>query len=155
MKVWKVVMAIALASVGQVGIAMAYGNPDNGPGCGLGKLAWADFKRQKDIAPQVLMATTNGTFGSQTFGISFGTSGCTNDGKVWAEHKTEFFVAATFENLAGGHGTGTRRTSDGVGNITRRADRPPADVLYAGARSLSRAHWSWGDIAERSHQGAG
>jgi DUF3015 family protein len=101
MKVYKVVLALALASVGQVGIAMAYGNPDNGPGCGLGKLAWADFKRQKDIAPQVLMATTNGTFGSQTFGISFGTSGCTNDGKVWAEHKTEFFVAAMFENLAG------------------------------------------------------
>ena len=47
-----------------------------------------------------MMATTNGTFGSQTFGISTGTSGCTNDGKVWAEHKTEFFVAATFENLA-------------------------------------------------------
>jgi hypothetical protein len=42
MKVWKVVMAIAFASVGQVGIAMAYGNPVNGPGCGLGKLAWAD-----------------------------------------------------------------------------------------------------------------
>ena len=46
------------------------------------------------------MATTNGTFGSQTFGISFGTSGCTNDGKVWAEHRTEFFVATTFGNLA-------------------------------------------------------
>jgi len=101
MNVWKVVMVIALAGVSQVGIAMAYGNPDTGPGCGLGKLAWSDFKRQKDIAPQVLMATTNGTFGSQTFGISFGTSGCTNDGKVWAEHKTEFFVAATFENLSG------------------------------------------------------
>jgi Protein of unknown function (DUF3015) len=100
MKICKVVLALVLASVGQVGIAMAYGNPDNGPGCGLGKLAWADFKRQKDIAPQVLMATTNATFGSQTFGISFGTSGCTNDGKVWAEHKTEFFVATTFENLA-------------------------------------------------------
>ena len=101
MNVWKVVMVMALASVSQVGIAMAYGNPDTGPGCGLGKLAWSDFKRQKDIAPQVLMATTNGTFGSQTFGISFGTSGCTNDGKVWAKHKTEFFVAAAFENLAG------------------------------------------------------
>jgi hypothetical protein len=48
----------------------------------------------------VLMATTNGTFGSQTFGISFGTSGCTNDGKVWAKHRTEFFVATTFGNLA-------------------------------------------------------
>ena len=101
MNVWKVVAAIVLASVSQIGIAMAYGNPDTGPGCGLGKLAWADFKRQKDIAPQILMATTNGTFGSQTFGISFGTSGCTNDGKVWAQHKTEFFVATTFENLAG------------------------------------------------------
>ena len=101
MRIWKIVAVMALASVSQMEIAMAYGNPDTGPGCGLGKLAWADFKRQKDIAPQVLMATTNGTFGSQTFGISFGTSGCTNDGKVWADHKTEFFVAATFENLAG------------------------------------------------------
>lgn len=101
MKVWKSVVVLALVSFIQVGIAAASGNPDTGPGCGLGKLAWSDFKRQKDIAPQVLMATTNGTFGSQTFGISFGTSGCTNDGKVWAEHKTEFFVASTFESLAG------------------------------------------------------
>ncbi|MBI3356099.1 MAG: DUF3015 domain-containing protein [Nitrospirae bacterium] len=100
MNVWKTGMVMVLAFVSQAGIAMA-SNPDTGPGCGLGKLAWGDFKRQKDIAPQVFMATTNGTFGSQTFGISFGTSGCTNDGKVWAEHKTEVFVAATFENLAG------------------------------------------------------
>ena len=101
MKIWMTVMMLAFLSLSQAGIVGAAGNPDTGPGCGLGKLAWSDFKRQKDIAPQVLMATTNGTFGSQTFGISFGTSGCTNDGKVWAEHKTEFFVAATFENLAG------------------------------------------------------
>ena len=58
MKLWKVVMAVVLVRVSQAGIAMAYGNPDSGPRCGLGKLAWADFKRQKDIAPQVLMATT-------------------------------------------------------------------------------------------------
>jgi hypothetical protein len=89
-----------LMGLGQVAPAVAAGNPDNGPGCGLGKLAWSEFKNQKNIAPQVLMATTNGTFGSQTFGISFGTSGCTNDGKVWAGRKTEFFVAATFESLA-------------------------------------------------------
>ena len=100
MKVWKVVLALALASVGQVGIAMAYGNPDNGPGCGLGKLAWSDYEHQKNIAPQVMMATTNGTFGSQTFGISFGTSGCTNDGQVMAARKTDMFVASTFESLS-------------------------------------------------------
>lgn len=83
-------------------------NPDTGPGCGLGKLAWSDYKNQKNIAPQVLMATTNGTFGSQTFGISSGTSGCTNDGVVMASEKVNLFAAINFENLsqemAQGHG---------------------------------------------------
>ena len=51
MNVWKVVIVTALAGVSQVGIAMAYGNPDTDPGCGLGKLAWSDFNRQKDIVP--------------------------------------------------------------------------------------------------------
>lgn len=75
-------------------------NPDTGPGCGLGKLAWADYGRQKNIAPQVMMATTNGTFGSQTFGISSGTSGCTNDGTIMAEHKVNVFAAANYESLS-------------------------------------------------------
>lgn len=83
----------------QAGLAMA-ANPDTGPGCGLGKLAWGDYKGQKEIAPQVLMATTNGTFGSQTFGISSGTSGCTNDGKVMGEHKTTMFASLNFEALS-------------------------------------------------------
>src|SRR5437867_11379808 len=80
--------------------ALAAGNPDTGPGCGLGKLAWADFGHQKNIGPQVLMATTNGTFGSQTFGISTGTSGCTNDGKVWAEYKVTMFAEINFEKVS-------------------------------------------------------
>jgi len=75
-------------------------NPDTGPGCGLGKVAWADFKHQKNIGPQIFMATTNGTFGSQTFGISSGTSGCSNDGSVWAEHKVTMFAEINFENLS-------------------------------------------------------
>lgn len=82
----------------QAGAAFA-ANPDTGPGCGLGKLAWGDFKGQKQIAPQVMMATTNGTFGSQTFGISFGTSGCTNDGVVMRTELVHAFASATFENL--------------------------------------------------------
>ncbi|HEY2920313.1 MAG TPA: DUF3015 domain-containing protein [Candidatus Binatia bacterium] len=75
-------------------------NPDNGPGCGLGKLAWSDYSHQKSIAPQVMMATTNGTFGSQTFGISSGTSGCTNDGTIMAEHKVSVFAAANYDSLS-------------------------------------------------------
>src|SRR5512147_699161 len=83
----------------QAGLAMA-ANPDTGPGCGLGKLAWGDYKGQKEIAPQVLMATTNGTFGSTTFGISTGTSGCTNDGKIMAEQKTTVFASVNFDALS-------------------------------------------------------
>ena len=68
-----IVLAGAFVVATNAGLAFA-ANPDTGPGCGLGKLAWADFKNQKNIAPQVLMVTTNAT-GLNTFGISSGTSG--------------------------------------------------------------------------------
>jgi hypothetical protein len=95
----KVLMfSIAVLFGAQAGLAMA-ANPDTGPGCGLGKLAWAEYKGQKEIAPQVLMATTNGT-GMNTIGISSGTSGCTNDGKIMSEHKTTVFASLNFEALS-------------------------------------------------------
>src|SRR5438128_9650502 len=92
----RVVVAFAVFSAAAVLAA----NPDSGPGCGLGKLAWSDFKHQKNIGPQVFMATTNGTFGSQTFGISSGTSGCTNDGMIFADQKVNVFASINFENLS-------------------------------------------------------
>ncbi len=48
-------------------------------GCGLGSMAW---KGERGIGPQVLAVTTNNTFGTQTFGITFGTSGCDPNGRV-------------------------------------------------------------------------
>jgi hypothetical protein len=94
-----IMLSVAVLFGMQAGLALA-ANPDTGPGCGLGKLAWSDYKGQKEIAPQVLMATTNGTFGSQTFGISTGTSGCSNDGKIMGEHKTTMFAQLNFESLS-------------------------------------------------------
>ena len=81
---------------------LAFGNPpNNGPGCGLGALAWSGgTMNQNAIAPQVLMATTNGTFGSQTFGISTGTSGCTNDGTIVMKEKVNVFAAVNFDNIS-------------------------------------------------------
>jgi hypothetical protein len=75
-------------------------HPDTGPGCGLGKVVWADYSKQKSIAPQVMMATTNGTSGTQTFGITSATSGCTNDGTIMSQHKVNVFVAANYESLS-------------------------------------------------------
>ena len=74
-------------------------NPDTGPGCGLGKLLWGGYKHQKNIAPQVMMWTTNG-IGMASFAISSGTSGCTNDGTIMAEQKVNVFVAATVDSLS-------------------------------------------------------
>lgn len=98
MKTWITLSATVLMGVAQVGVAAALGNPDTGPGCGLGKLAWSDYGGQKQIAPQVFMATTNGTFGSQTFGISSGTSGCTNDGVIM-KNKHVNLASGAFDSL--------------------------------------------------------
>ncbi len=45
-------------------------------GCGLGSIVISG----KGSLAQILAATTNGTSGSQTFGITFGTSNCTDMG---------------------------------------------------------------------------
>ena len=58
--------------------AMAAGENNVGS-CGWGSKV---FDGQSGIAPQVLAATTNGTSGNQTFAITTGTSGCTQDGAI-------------------------------------------------------------------------
>jgi hypothetical protein len=93
-----ILIACSFLVLSAAGVGAA-ANPDNGPGCGLGKLAWMDYGGQKQIAPQVMMATTNGTFGSQTFGISSGTSGCTNDGVIM-KNKHLNMANRAFESLA-------------------------------------------------------
>ena len=62
-------------------------------GCGLGSMAW---RGQKGIGPQVLAVTTNGSFSNQTFGITFGTSGCDPEGRVTGG--TQKMVLAFIEN---------------------------------------------------------
>ncbi len=92
-------LTAALFLFGTTGIALA-AHPDNGPGCGLGKLAWGSYPGQQSILAQVLQSTTNGTFGSQTFGISSGTSGCTNDGTILASEKVNVFAAINFDDIS-------------------------------------------------------
>jgi len=52
---------------------------DSTGGCGLGSMAW---RGQSGIIPQTLAMTTNGFFGSNTFGVTFGTSGCDPNGRI-------------------------------------------------------------------------
>lgn len=99
MNVWRVVIALALVGVSHTGIVMGEGNPDTGPGCGLGKKLWEGWKGQKQIAPQMLMASTNVT-GSYSFAISSGTSGCSHDGRIWDSEKASLFIEINYASLA-------------------------------------------------------
>ncbi len=62
-------------------------------GCGLGSMAFGN----QPGAVQILAATTNGIFGNQTFGITFGTSNC---GPGILAQGTRNFVEANREALA-------------------------------------------------------
>jgi len=95
-----ILASLAVAFVGmQAGLALAAGTPDTGPGCGLGKLALQNYPHAKTKGIQVSMALLNVT-GFNTFAISSGTSGCTDDGRWWAENKTTMFAELNSDALA-------------------------------------------------------
>lgn len=80
-------------------LTFATPNPDTGPGCGLGKKLWEGWKGQKQIAPQMFMASTNVT-GSYSFSISSGTSGCSHDGKIWDSERVSLFIGINYASLS-------------------------------------------------------
>lgn len=66
-------------------------------GCGLGSMA---FEGNDGLISQVSAATTNGTFGNQTFGITSGTSNCTQYSEWTSNEKVNVFVADNMDSLA-------------------------------------------------------
>lgn len=86
--------------------ALAKGGNHTMAGCGLGYLLLSNSDNGKGI--QILGATTNGTVGNQTFGITSGTSGCTEDGAVKLARAAEVFaevnLAELRRDIAMGHG---------------------------------------------------
>lgn len=73
-------------------------------GCGLGSMIFQENKK----GHQILAATTNGTAGSQTFGITTGTSNCSAQGFVLNEKKIQHFAEANKSDL-------TREMAQGQG----------------------------------------
>jgi len=92
----KKLLVLALVAGVVPGLALASGNHPMA-GCGLGYLLLSNKDNEK--ITQVLGATTNGTFGTQTFGISSGTSGCTQDGAVKLVRQAEVYAEVNFDSL--------------------------------------------------------
>lgn len=68
-------------------------------GCGLGTVLWKN-RADGSILSQALQATTNGSFGNQTFGITSGTLECSEPAKAVKNEHLNHFVRANMDNLA-------------------------------------------------------
>ena len=108
----KLLGVVAVAAVFPLS-AMAAGENNIG-NCGWGSKL---FDGQSGIAPQVLAVTTNGTFGNQTFGITSGTSGCTQDGAVKSNWRTALFIDGNRDALARDMSVGSGETLDSLAHL--------------------------------------
>jgi len=114
----KILIAVVLSAVP----ALALAQQNNIGTCGWGAKL---FDGQSGIAPQVLAVTTNGTSGNQTFGITTGTSGCTQDGVVKSTWKTAMFIDGNKDRLARDMSVGNGETLDSLAHLigVREEDR--------------------------------
>lgn len=85
----------------------------------IGTCGWGAklFDGQRGIAPQVLAVTTNGTSGNQTFAISSGTSGCTQDGVVRTSWKTAAYIDSNMNKLARDISRGQGESIDSLASL--------------------------------------
>ncbi len=89
---------VSFSMVGSLGFAAPLDTPGNygAAGCGLGSMVFGN----QPGPVQIFAATTNGTFGTQTFGITTGTSNCTKQPKFAGKERLNEFVLANMDNLA-------------------------------------------------------
>lgn len=99
------VLTVAMASTAFAGTAR------NNVGCGLGTVIWEN-KADNVVLYQVFQATTNGTSGNQTFGITSGTLECQKPSKFAQNEKLMRFVQANMDNLAKDIAMGKGETLD-------------------------------------------
>jgi DUF3015 family protein len=106
------VCGFALAGTNVAHAAGGYG----AAGCGLGAILFGD----KPGFMQVIAATFNGSFGSQTFGITFGTSNCkSTDGGA---PSAVAYVEANRQQLAKEISRGSGETLAGLASVAGCSD---------------------------------
>ena len=93
-----------ISLIAAIGLTTAvYANENTG--CGLGSMI---IKNQNSTMLQAIAATTNGTSGNQTFGITSGTSNCNKPNDFVSNDKLNKFVEENMDELAldisAGHG---------------------------------------------------
>jgi hypothetical protein len=108
----KLLVMVAALSLIAAGSAFAAGNT----GCGLGTVIFKDVQNQSTLV-QIVAVTTNGTFGNQTFGITSGTSECTQPKNYVQSERLNEFVLANMDELARDISTGKGETLSTVAEL--------------------------------------
>lgn len=121
---------LAIAALGLLPFTGAMAAQDIG--CGLGTELMKD---QKGLIFRVLGATTNGSFGNQTFGITSGTLGCAKNGVVASDARRSMFAAANVDQLSAEVAAGEGETL-----ATLAALYDVADADRAAFYALAQAH---------------
>lgn len=85
-----------LVTAALVAMPFAPAFADDDVGCGVGSILWAD---QTGQLAHVLAATTNGSSGNQTFGITFGTLGCDGTDAVTSRQKLAIYTDENLDQL--------------------------------------------------------
>lgn len=92
----RLVVAVTLAGMVLAVASTALAAPYGAGGCGLGSVLFKD----EPGGVQIFAATTNGTFGNQTFGITTGTLNCGDPIWAYSNNETKRFVAHNMDALA-------------------------------------------------------
>jgi translation elongation factor EF-4 len=114
----KYLIISALAAVSHVHAADA-----NNVGCGWGSMV---FDGKSDKGSQVLAATTNGTFGNQTFGITSGTAGCAQNATVKRYAAVSSFMTANVDKVAHDMSIGQGESLDTMAGLMDMTDEHKA-----------------------------
>ncbi len=108
---------------------------DNVGGCGWGSKL---MDGNRGIAPQILAVTTNGFLGNQTFGISSGTSGCTQDGVVKSSWKLAALIEENKTKFARDLSLGEGETLKTVANLLGVTSADDAEFRAVAKANFSR-----------------
>jgi hypothetical protein len=93
----KRIAALAMIAGLLPGLAFATGGKFPMAGCGLGYIAFGHQDNSKGY--QILSATVNDIISPKTFGMTSGTSGCTEDGAVKLMAQAQMYGATNFDTL--------------------------------------------------------
>ena len=109
-----------ISLIAAIGLTTAvYANENTG--CGLGSMI---IKNQNSTMLQAIAATTNGTSGNQTFGITSGTSNCAKPNNYVSNDKLNKFVSENMDELAMDISAGKGETLETVAKLMNVENTP-------------------------------